>query len=135
MNLKNYHFITDALNVLPDTSSLLGNVGNNVDEAGDQLIPTEDILQSSNAISMLSGLEVIVQNEINAFTSAASSLHGFVSVLQALQQQNNANLNSNLLYCKVLFNFLQKLKLNLIKKNILIFSHSKNNNKSNGKCC
>lgn len=78
----------------------MGILQNNINEAAGNLIPVQALLESSNSMTTLTGLEIIVENEINAFSTAANDLHLFVSVLQSLGTQNNQNINSNLLTSK-----------------------------------
>lgn len=84
--------------MLPDVSQLMNGFDGNIDEAAGQLIPLKGVFESKNSILMINALEVIVENEINAFTTAGSSFKAFSNLLQILQNANTGTINSNVLY-------------------------------------
>lgn len=83
---------------MQDVNLLVGALEKSVSGAANQLVPLENVFKSSSTSDMINALQIINNNEMKQFSTAAASFAGFEAVLQMLEQENVSNLTKNILF-------------------------------------
>lgn len=96
--------------MLPAIDDLMGGLKTNALNVGSDLKPTSQILQLNDSTKILNGLEIVVENVVNAFQTAADNLHGFVGDLETLESQSGGDGHSEANSAIVLGTILKILK-------------------------